>query len=547
MNEWKSIAKRYFPNELKEFEFLLKGKGANINVKRGAHLVDYTDIEGDVRRRDLTINALFYDMEREEIVDLVGGIEDLKSKRVRTVGNPTQRFDEDPLRKLRAIRFVAAIGGTLDGDTYKALRSDPSLKGVSAERIRDEFLKGIKKARSIVDYLQIADDVGLLNNIFPKQRLTKPYIEERVPEIVIAYLLPSKKYEYNKKYLNKLTYTTEEIRNISLLQQLEELNIPENIVYLKKQEKVGTLTGQDIIRFGNYVNKDLSKFVNFDLKVSGGDLAKKGYRGPEIGDEIDRQEKNRYLNESQFNIKPGFKFKARKAFQDLKRNVEYVVSDIKGKIGDLQIYVTRLGTRGGRTDYKVVNVRSVPEFYSNVISKNIPSFYSEHLTEGSRNFSYGCVMVNPRVSRWGNLTSIIDPNDVYDTDDGEFGIETTPHITVLYGLEPSVQPKHVQKALMKFNKPIDFKLSSISCFENGEYDVLKFDVESEMLEKMNKALKILPHTSTHPVYHPHMTIAYLKPGAGKKYERELKNKLQYKASNICLSSPNFSQKSWKIG
>ena len=62
--------------------------------------VDYTDIHGDVKRRDLTVNALFYDIDRKEIVDLVGGIEDLKKKKIRTVGKAKERFDEDPLRKL---------------------------------------------------------------------------------------------------------------------------------------------------------------------------------------------------------------------------------------------------------------------------------------------------------------------------------------------------------------------------------------------------------------------------------------------------------------
>ena len=62
--------------------------------------VDYTDIEGDVRRRDLTVNALFYDLDKKEIVDLVGGIADLKKKKIRTVGKAEERFEEDPLRKL---------------------------------------------------------------------------------------------------------------------------------------------------------------------------------------------------------------------------------------------------------------------------------------------------------------------------------------------------------------------------------------------------------------------------------------------------------------
>ena len=71
----------------------------DIGKGRRPTAVDYTDIKGDVQRRDLTINALFFDIGRGEIVDLVGGIKDLKKKKIRTVGKPEERFDEDPLRK----------------------------------------------------------------------------------------------------------------------------------------------------------------------------------------------------------------------------------------------------------------------------------------------------------------------------------------------------------------------------------------------------------------------------------------------------------------
>lgn len=71
--------------------------------------VQFTDIATDVSRRDLTINALFYDLDTNEVVDLVGGIEDLKNGVIRTVGDPSERFKEDPLRILRFVRFLARI------------------------------------------------------------------------------------------------------------------------------------------------------------------------------------------------------------------------------------------------------------------------------------------------------------------------------------------------------------------------------------------------------------------------------------------------------
>ena len=107
----------------------------DIGKGRRPDAVDFTDIQGDIKRRDLTINALFYDIGREEIVDLVGGLEDLKKKLVKTVGQAELRFDEDPLRKLRALRFNAALGGTMHADTFAALKKNPSLNGVSLSLI----------------------------------------------------------------------------------------------------------------------------------------------------------------------------------------------------------------------------------------------------------------------------------------------------------------------------------------------------------------------------------------------------------------------------
>ena len=67
----------------------------------------------------------------------------------------SERFDEDPLRKLRALRFQASTGGKLDKELHDQLQSDPSLKGASAERIRDEFVKSIKKAKNPSKYLEM--------------------------------------------------------------------------------------------------------------------------------------------------------------------------------------------------------------------------------------------------------------------------------------------------------------------------------------------------------------------------------------------------------
>jgi len=92
-----------------EYEIATFRKDSASSDGRRPDSVEFADIATDVLRRDLTINALFYDLDTNEIVDLVGGVEDLKNGIVRTVGDPKLRFTEDPLRILRFFRFLTKI------------------------------------------------------------------------------------------------------------------------------------------------------------------------------------------------------------------------------------------------------------------------------------------------------------------------------------------------------------------------------------------------------------------------------------------------------
>lgn len=105
----------------------------------------------------------------------------------------------------------------------------------------------------------------------------------------------------------------------------------------------------------------------------------------------------------------------------------------------------------------------------------------------------------------------IDQNDLH-----EIGIEDESHVTVKYGFEDGVTSEMCANKV-KSLLPVTVKLGKFSLFENDEFDVFKVEIESEKLRMMNKRLGELPNSDTHPQYNPHMTIAYLKPGAGKKY------------------------------
>ncbi|HIL73233.1 MAG TPA: CCA tRNA nucleotidyltransferase, partial [Verrucomicrobia bacterium] len=104
--------------------------------------VRFTDAREDAMRRDFTINGLFYNPLADELHDWVGGQADLDARRIRTIGDPAERFGEDRLRLLRAVRFAAQLGFEIDPATFAAVQQHAAaIREVSAERIRDELLK----------------------------------------------------------------------------------------------------------------------------------------------------------------------------------------------------------------------------------------------------------------------------------------------------------------------------------------------------------------------------------------------------------------------
>jgi tRNA nucleotidyltransferase/poly(A) polymerase len=256
--------------------------------------VKFTDIESDVKRRDLTINALFYDIDKGEIVDLVGGVDDLKKGIVKTVGSPQERFSEDRLRILRAIRFAARFGSDLDPEADAVLKKDASLEGISGERIRDEFIKGIASSKSVTHFLNMIDKYRLFDWVFKGLKVNKNFISDEDPIIVISNLLKDNDTSLLTKKLNDLKYTVEEIKNITFLINMLRLS-PETAVQLKRIQKLTTLTDTQIKKFGTQEGlntKLLDSFIKFKLTVSGDELMKQfGLKqGKELGDAINKAE-----------------------------------------------------------------------------------------------------------------------------------------------------------------------------------------------------------------------------------------------------------------
>ena len=135
--------------------------------------VAFTNAEGDARRRDFTVNGLFFDPLTRQILDFVGGEADLRAGILRSIGDPHARFAEDKLRLIRCVRFAASLGFEIEAETWRALlERAPEITAVSAERIREELVK-IFTHPSRVRGFDLLDQSGLLAILLPEVEALK--------------------------------------------------------------------------------------------------------------------------------------------------------------------------------------------------------------------------------------------------------------------------------------------------------------------------------------------------------------------------------------
>jgi len=160
-----------------------------------------------------------------------------------------------------------------------------------------------------------------------------------------------------------------------------------------------------------------------------------------------------------------------------------------------------------------------------MIIKNYIQFIKE-----SSGYEYGCVMVEVPVSNWNEITSYIDSEDVYTSDDDTHGVQENPHVTILYGLHDGVTEEQVKSVFEGFTESINIEVDGIGIFENKDYDVVKFNVNPDgALQELHDRLSEFPNSNDFPDYKPHITIAYVNKGTGKKY---VKPEYKYSVKNV---------------
>jgi poly(A) polymerase len=143
---------------------------AEADYQDGRHpeRVAFGDAEADARRRDFTVNGLFYDPVRKQLNDWVGGEVDLRARIIRTIGVPGERFAEDHLRLLRAVRFAAQLDFSIEAGTFAALKANAAeIKTISAERVREELVKLFRPPHAPRG-LDLLRESGLLEQVLPE-------------------------------------------------------------------------------------------------------------------------------------------------------------------------------------------------------------------------------------------------------------------------------------------------------------------------------------------------------------------------------------------
>ncbi|MCH2123291.1 MAG: CCA tRNA nucleotidyltransferase [Pirellulaceae bacterium] len=148
----------------------------DIGYSDGRHpdCVEFTSAEEDALRRDFTINGLFFDPIKEEVIDYVGGRQDLEQRVIRAIQNPVDRFDEDKLRMLRAVRFATTYDFEIEENTFRAMQAyAQEITVVSAERVTAELRRILEHSNRLqgVDLLAAS---GILQVLLPEMSLVSP-------------------------------------------------------------------------------------------------------------------------------------------------------------------------------------------------------------------------------------------------------------------------------------------------------------------------------------------------------------------------------------
>ena len=276
-------------------------KGRNPEVKLGV------TIDQDVKRRDISFNGLFFDLDTNEIVDLVGGQQDLKDGITRMFGDPNERFEEDSLRILRAFRFASRYEHPLHKDTEAAIAKrnqlenvDPEsgeMKRISQERVWEEMKKAWKQAKDYNYYLAFFTKFDMWNQVFPGVEINTNQVDSKDFVVVFTNLFKNVNIEgLETKMVQQFRIEQENAKKIVFLLELSKMAVEDVFDIFKKRQQcaITDATILEWLRVSNNQSDMLLKFIEYRPTISSQELMAQGIKGKDLGIEIKRLETEKF-------------------------------------------------------------------------------------------------------------------------------------------------------------------------------------------------------------------------------------------------------------
>lgn len=213
-------------------------------------------LDDDLSRRDFTVNAIAYNITKGQIIDPYNGQQDIKDKILRTVGKPEERFGEDALRMLRAVRFSTELGFKIEPETEKAIQNNATLLSkISKERIRDEFVKIIMSDKPL-DGITLAHRLGILKYVSPETEAGL-HVKQNGDHIYDVW-------EHNLRAVQHSADNKWEL-HVRLAALFHDVSKPETRRW-SDEKKDFTFYGHDVV--GGRVTKKIMERLKFPVKLT---------------------------------------------------------------------------------------------------------------------------------------------------------------------------------------------------------------------------------------------------------------------------------------
>jgi len=264
------------------------------------------DMHTDSERRDLRQNALYYDISNGDIIDLVGGIKDIKKNMIRAVGDPIKRFEEDRLRILRTLRFASRDFSKIGKKTIEAIKKDKRLRhispvdDVSQERIVEEFDKAVEWSsnnqdiKSLNYYLKLLEEYNMFEEMFPGLDINIDNINTFNSSIIFALLFRDNEIERLRSKLRKYKFPNPIADTACFLLRLRDhIKDLDKIPTLYKEKNRYHVDNETIEEFADlydFNDNYLQAFLIFKPKIDATEIMELGFKKEEIGREVKRKE-----------------------------------------------------------------------------------------------------------------------------------------------------------------------------------------------------------------------------------------------------------------